>query len=66
MTDKVFVKVNEGKIKGFKKKSTFSGIEYCSFLGVPYAQPILEHDRFKVRTFSFTYFTNKTNIHFIK
>ncbi|XP_065219414.1 esterase FE4-like [Planococcus citri] len=47
MADKVFVKVNEGRIRGFKKISSFSHVEYCCFLGVPYAQSTEEHNRFK-------------------
>ncbi|XP_065219358.1 juvenile hormone esterase-like [Planococcus citri] len=47
MSDKVIVTVNEGKIKGVKKTSSFSGVEYCSFLGVPYAQPPEGQLRFK-------------------
>ncbi|XP_065218873.1 esterase E4-like isoform X1 [Planococcus citri] len=47
MTDKVYVSVNEGKIKGIRKTSNFSGVEYFSFLGVPYGQPPVGSARFK-------------------
>ena len=45
MSDKVTVTVNEGKIRGIKKISSFSGIEYYSFLGVPYGQAPAGHLR---------------------
>ncbi|XP_065219224.1 esterase E4-like [Planococcus citri] len=47
MTDKVHISTNDGKIKGIKKTSTFSGTEYYSFLGIPYAQPPIGNARFK-------------------
>ncbi|XP_065217623.1 esterase E4-like isoform X4 [Planococcus citri] len=47
MGDKFYITVNEGKIKGIKKTSIFSGVEYYSFLGVPYAQPPVGNARFK-------------------
>ncbi|XP_065202785.1 juvenile hormone esterase-like [Planococcus citri] len=47
MSDKVTVTVNEGKIKGIKKTSIFSGTEYFSFLGVPYGQAPEGQLRFK-------------------
>ncbi|XP_065217622.1 esterase E4-like isoform X3 [Planococcus citri] len=47
MGGKFYITVNEGKIKGIKKTSIFSGVEYYSFLGVPYAQPPVRNARFK-------------------
>ena len=48
MTERVIVSVTEGKIQGFKNKSTFSGAEFYSFLGVPYGQSTAGQARFKV------------------
>ncbi|XP_065218915.1 esterase E4-like [Planococcus citri] len=47
MSNKVIVNVNGDRIKGVKKVSNFSGTEYYSFLGVPYAQPPIGQARFK-------------------
>ncbi|XP_065219197.1 esterase E4-like [Planococcus citri] len=47
MADKATVTVNEGKVKGIKKVSNFSGVEYYSFLGIPYGQPPIGNLRFK-------------------
>ncbi|XP_065219497.1 esterase E4-like [Planococcus citri] len=47
MTDKVHLSINDGRIKGIKKTSNFSGAEYYSFLGIPYAQPTTGNARFK-------------------
>lgn len=47
MSEKIVVTTNEGKIRGIKEKSAFSGIEYYAFYGVPYAQSTACH-RFKV------------------
>ncbi|XP_065202781.1 esterase E4-like [Planococcus citri] len=47
MSEKVIVTVNEGKVRGFKTKSDFSGVEYYTFLGVPYGQPPVRSARFK-------------------
>lgn len=48
MAERVVVTVNEGKIRGIKKKSTFSGTDYYSFFGVPYGQSTAGKARFKV------------------
>lgn len=48
MAEKVIVTVKEGKVRGFKTKSRYSGVEYYSFLGVPYGQPTVGPARFKV------------------
>ena len=48
MSEKVIVTVKEGKVRGFKTKTAFSGIEYCVFLGVPYGQSTAGSARFKV------------------
>lgn len=45
----VVIAVKEGKIRGIKLKSVFSGVEYCSFLGIPYGQSTAGSARFKVR-----------------
>ncbi|XP_065202770.1 esterase E4-like [Planococcus citri] len=47
MTEKVIVKVNEGRVRGFKTKTVFSGAEYYSFLGIPYGQTTEGSARFK-------------------
>ncbi|XP_065222438.1 esterase FE4-like [Planococcus citri] len=47
MGEKVIVSVCEGKIQGFKNVSTFSGVEFYSFLGVPYGQSTGGLARFK-------------------
>ena len=49
MAEKVLVTVKEGKLRGMKKKSLYSGIEYFSFLGVPYGQSTAGYARFKVQ-----------------
>ncbi|XP_065208406.1 esterase FE4-like [Planococcus citri] len=38
MAQKVTVTVNEGRVRGVKKVSKFSGAEYYSFFGIPYGQ----------------------------
>lgn len=48
MNSKIIVTVNEGKIKGIKNKSMFSGTEFYSFYGVPYGQPTGKTARYKV------------------
>ncbi|XP_065202766.1 esterase FE4-like [Planococcus citri] len=47
MSDKVTITVNDGKIRGIKQTSTFSGTEFYSFHGVPYGQPPVGVLRFK-------------------
>ncbi|XP_065222437.1 esterase E4-like [Planococcus citri] len=47
MSEKIIVSVCEGKIQGFKNVSTFSGVEFFSFLGVPYGQSTAGHARYK-------------------
>ncbi|XP_065202789.1 esterase E4-like [Planococcus citri] len=47
MSEKLVVTVNEGKIRGIKQKSVFSGTEYYSFFGVPYGKPPTDVLRFK-------------------
>ncbi|XP_065202747.1 esterase E4-like [Planococcus citri] len=47
MSEKILVTVKEGKIRGVKQFSTFSGVEYYSFYGVPYGQPPIDNLRFK-------------------
>ncbi|XP_065202774.1 esterase E4-like [Planococcus citri] len=47
MSEKVTVTVNEGKIRGLKTKTAYSGTEYYSFLGVPYGQSPAGVGRFK-------------------
>ncbi|XP_065211455.1 esterase E4-like [Planococcus citri] len=43
----VILEVNEGKIRGVRKQSAFSEVEYYSFLGIPYGQSTAGHARFK-------------------
>ncbi|XP_065211405.1 esterase E4-like [Planococcus citri] len=47
MTEKVIVSVKEGKVRGFKSKTAYSGAEYYTFLGVPYGQSTAGSARFK-------------------
>ncbi|XP_065202740.1 esterase E4-like [Planococcus citri] len=47
MPETVVVSVKEGKIRGVKRKSEYSGAEFFSFLGVPYGQPPISTLRFK-------------------
>ncbi|XP_065202773.1 esterase E4-like [Planococcus citri] len=47
MSEKVTVTVKEGKVRGFKKTSIYSEVEYYSFLGVPYGQSTTGQARFK-------------------
>ncbi|XP_065202782.1 esterase E4-like [Planococcus citri] len=47
MSEKVTVIVKEGKVRGIKKKSTFSNTEYYSFFGVPYGQSTAGTFRYK-------------------
>lgn len=42
------VTTKNGKIRGIQRVSQYSKKEYCSFLGVPYAQPPIGDLRFKV------------------
>lgn len=49
MSDKLTVTTNDGKVRGVKQKSTFSGAEYYSFFGIPYAQPPIGRLRFRVK-----------------
>ena len=55
------ITVNEGKIRGIKKKSWFSGVEYYSFLGIPYGQSTAGYARFKVPMLPFCIFANNTH-----
>lgn len=48
MTEKVIVTVKEGKVRGFKTKTAYSGAEYYTFLGVPYGQSTEGSARYKV------------------
>lgn len=50
MNNKAIVTVNEGRVRGIKKKSAFSGAEYYSFFGIPYGQSTAALSRFKVNT----------------
>ncbi|XP_065202744.1 esterase E4-like [Planococcus citri] len=47
MTDRVVVSVKEGKVRGIKRTSEYSGAVYYSFFGVPYGQPPIGSLRFK-------------------
>ncbi|XP_065202738.1 esterase E4-like [Planococcus citri] len=47
MSERIIVSVKEGKIRGVKKISPFSGAEYYSFYGVPYGQPPTNALKFK-------------------
>ncbi|XP_065211408.1 esterase FE4-like isoform X2 [Planococcus citri] len=47
MTEKIIVNVKEGKVRGFKTKTAYSGAEYYTFLGVPYGQSTAGSARFK-------------------
>ncbi|XP_065211385.1 esterase FE4-like isoform X2 [Planococcus citri] len=47
MAEKVIVTVKEGKVRGFKAKTAFSGAEYYTFFGVPYGQSTAGSARFK-------------------
>ncbi|XP_065202733.1 esterase E4-like [Planococcus citri] len=59
MSEKIIVTVNEGKIKGIKGSSKYSGAEFYSFFGVPYGQPPVSNFRFedpvKVKPWKTTY-----------
>lgn len=48
MSERVTVTVKEGKVGGIKKTSPYSGVEYYSFLGIPYGRPTGGTARFKV------------------
>ncbi|XP_065211383.1 esterase FE4-like [Planococcus citri] len=47
MTEKVTVTVKEGRVRGFKAKTPYSGAEYYNFLGIPYAQSTAGSARYK-------------------
>ncbi|XP_065202737.1 esterase E4-like [Planococcus citri] len=47
MTNRLIVSVKEGKVRGIKRTSEYSGAEYYSFFGVPYGQPPVGSLRFK-------------------
>ncbi|XP_065211401.1 esterase FE4-like [Planococcus citri] len=47
MSEKVIVAVKEGKVRGFKRKTYYSGVEFYTFLGVPYGQSTAGSARFK-------------------
>ncbi|XP_065202746.1 esterase E4-like [Planococcus citri] len=47
MTDRVLVSVKEGKIRGIRRTSEYSGAVYYSFFGVPYGHPPTGSLRFK-------------------
>ncbi|XP_065202735.1 esterase E4-like [Planococcus citri] len=47
MSERIIVSLKEGKIRGVKKISEYSGAEYYSFYGVPYGQPPVNNLRFK-------------------
>ncbi|XP_065211386.1 esterase FE4-like [Planococcus citri] len=47
MTEKVTVTVKEGRVRGFKAKTPYSGAEYYTFLGIPYAQSTAGSARYK-------------------
>lgn len=48
MSEAVIVSVSDGKVRGIKEKSPYSGAEYYSFYGIPYGRPPTEGLRFKV------------------
>lgn len=48
MSKRPVVTVNEGKLLGKKEISTFSGLEYLAFYGVPYGEPPVGNLRFRV------------------
>ena len=50
MSERIIVTVKEGKVRGIKKSSEYSGAEYYSFYGIPYGQPPINTLRFKVIT----------------
>ncbi|XP_065202719.1 esterase E4-like isoform X2 [Planococcus citri] len=47
MSERIIISVNEGKIRGVKETSLYSGVEFFSFYGVRYGQPPLNNLRFK-------------------
>ena len=47
----IVIDVNDGKIRGIRRKSSFSSVEYYSFLGIPYGKSTAGYGRFKVRVF---------------
>ncbi|XP_065202741.1 esterase E4-like [Planococcus citri] len=47
MSEKFVIAVNEGKIRGIKQRSVFSGAEYYSFFGIPYGKRPTDKLRFK-------------------
>ncbi len=44
----MIVEVKQGKLKGAEEKSVLTGKSYCSFLGIPYAEPPIGDLRFRV------------------
>lgn len=48
MADNLVVSTKNGKVRGIKQKSNFSGASYYAFYGVPYGQPPVDNLRFKV------------------
>ncbi|XP_065208415.1 esterase E4-like isoform X2 [Planococcus citri] len=48
MFGKVIVTVKEGNILGFKRKTYYSGVEFYTFLGVPYGQSTAGSARFEL------------------
>lgn len=50
LDDKQFITINVGStlVKGIRIKSCIQQTSYCSFLGIPYAQPPIDKLRFKV------------------
>ena len=53
MPETIIVTVNEGKVRGFKTKTMYSGVEYYTFLGIPYGRSTASSARYKVRIESF-------------
>ena len=48
MSERIIIAVKEGKVRGVKRRSEYSGAEFYSFFGVPYGQSPINALRFKV------------------
>lgn len=48
MSERIVVSTKNGKVRGIKKSSEYSGAEYYSFYGIPFGQPPTNTLRYKV------------------
>ena len=61
MSEKKIVSVKEGKVRGIRTRSKYSGVEFYSFYGVPYGQPPINTLRFQVMHISYVHKNMKIN-----